>query len=119
MKVTRVYHDEMGETHFEAINIRGEEREDGFFSERMFPSSMVFREYGNVNDFDWHNAPQRLYIVILEGKVQVEVSDGSKRIFEKGDTLLMEDTEGKGHKSSSPDGKGRSTLMIFLDKGSE
>ncbi len=115
MKVTRVYHDETGETHFENVNIKGEQGDVGFMSEPMYPTSMVFRDSGDANDFEWHNAPQRLYIGMLQGKVQIEVSDGEKRIFETGEVLLMADTEGKGHKSTSPDGMGRSTLIIFLD----
>lgn len=114
MKVTRVYHDEMGETHFETAEMAAEEGEIGFLSEQLYPASMVFRDSGSVNDIDWHNASQHLYIVMLEGRVQIEVSDGEKRTFAAGDVLSMEDTAGKGHKSSSPDGKGRSTLNIFM-----
>lgn len=116
MKATRVFHDENGETHFEIITIKGEESASGIFSEKLYPTSMVFRDSGDAIDVEWHNAPQSLYIFMMEGKVKVEVSDGDERIFEAGDVLLMEDTEGKGHKASSPDGKGRSALMVFMDE---
>ncbi len=116
MKYTRVYHDEQGETHFETVNVTGEKTEVGLMSDQWFPKTMTFRDSAGVDDFDWHNAPQSLFIVMLEGKVEIEVSDGDKRIFETGDVLLMEDTAGKGHRSSSPDGKGRSTLLIFMDE---
>ncbi len=43
--------------------------------------------------------------------------DQGETHFDTGDVLLMEDTQGKGHRSGSPDGKGRSTLLIFLDSG--
>ena len=115
MQATRVYNDEFGETHFGLVSIAGEKLDDGFLSEKMHPTSMEFYSTGESADIDWHTAPQRLYIVLLKGQVQIKVSDGEKRLFEAGNILLMEDTEGKGHKSSSPDGKGRSALMICLD----
>jgi len=115
MRYTRVYSDSSGESHFETVTAVGEESAVGLMTEPTYPSSMQFRDSGTANDFEWHNAPQKLYIVMLEGKVKIEVSDGEQRVFGPGEVLLMEDTEGKGHRSSSPDGNSRSTLLLFLD----
>jgi oxalate decarboxylase/phosphoglucose isomerase-like protein (cupin superfamily) len=46
---------------------------------------------------DWHPAPQRQYVIWLEGQLQVEVSDGEVRTFGPGAVVLVEDTWGKGH----------------------
>jgi len=115
MKATRVYCDETGESHFEAINIKGEELNGGFISVKQ-NSSVVFRTIDGSKDIAWHTAPQSLYVILLEGQVQLELSDGDIRVFNMGDVLLMEDIEGKGHKSSSPDGKNRTILMVYLNK---
>ena len=46
---------------------------------------------------DWHPAPQRQFVVILSGQLEIGFEDGSKKIFGPGDALLVEDTTGKGH----------------------
>ena len=48
---------------------------------------------------DWHPAPARQIFFQLSGEIEGEVSDGSKRIFRTGDIFLLEDTDGKGHRS--------------------
>ena len=54
---------------------------------------------------DWHNAPQRRYVVPLSGRFEVEVSsDGTIKSFGPGDILLAEDTTGKGHKTRAVGG---------------
>jgi hypothetical protein len=44
-----------------------------------------------------HNAPRPQWVVVLLGAVEVEVTDGSRRIFRPGDLLRAEDTDGTGH----------------------
>ena len=46
---------------------------------------------------DWHPAPQRQFVVILSGQLEIGFEDGSKKIFGPGDARLVEDTTGKGH----------------------
>jgi quercetin dioxygenase-like cupin family protein len=48
---------------------------------------------------DWHPAPRRQFNFIVAGTVEVEVSDGAVRRFEPGSVLLLEDTEGQGHRT--------------------
>lgn len=48
---------------------------------------------------EWHPAPRRQFIIPLSGEMEFEVSDGEKRTFGPGHILLVEDTDGKGHKS--------------------
>lgn len=44
-----------------------------------------------------HPAPNRQIMTVLNGSLEVSVSDGKVRIFKAGDTVLVEDTSGKGH----------------------
>ncbi len=48
---------------------------------------------------DWHPAPCRQLIFVLVGELETEVSDGEKLLLRPGDFILVEDTNGKGHKS--------------------
>ena len=60
---------------------------------------------------DFHSAPQRQFVFVLVGELEVEVSDGEKRKFGPGDFVLVEDTWGKGHRSWVSSEK-RSTAVV-------
>ena len=115
MKITRLFSDEHGESHFEEIDIPLKSAGDiGSLSDIISVSGMILRENPGDYNYDWHPAPRKQYIVMLEGILVVEVSDGEQRTFPPGDILLVEDTEGKGHKSWIPDGKPRKSLFITI-----
>jgi hypothetical protein len=42
-------------------------------------------------DYDFHTAPARQYIILLDGAIAIETSLGEKREFKAGDVLLVED----------------------------
>lgn len=46
---------------------------------------------------DWHPAPQRQFVIILSGQLQIGFEDGSTKVFGPGDARLVEDITGKGH----------------------
>ena len=46
---------------------------------------------------DWHPAPQRQFVIILSGQLQIGFEDGSTKTFGPGDARLVEDTTGVGH----------------------
>ncbi|MFO1402784.1 MAG: hypothetical protein U1F30_16485 [Steroidobacteraceae bacterium] len=48
---------------------------------------------------DWHTAPQRLYLVVIQGISEVTASDGEVRRFGPGALVLMDDATGKGHQT--------------------
>jgi uncharacterized cupin superfamily protein len=50
---------------------------------------------------DWHPAPQRQFVIILSGQLQIGFEDGSTRVFGPGDARLVEDTTGKGHTTTA------------------
>jgi quercetin dioxygenase-like cupin family protein len=53
------------------------------------------REPGVIQD--WHPAPQRQFVIILSGSLEIGFEDGSKKVFGPGDARLVEDVTGKGH----------------------
>jgi hypothetical protein len=116
MKITRVYTGPDNQSHFEDREIPLKDGgKAGFMSEVMNATGVVFRETDGSYNYDFHNAPQRQYVVNLEGEVEIEVGDGTKRILRSGDILLAEDTTGQGHISRAVGGKPRKSLLITLD----
>ena len=116
MKITRLYTGEDGKSHFEDIEIPLEDQGDIGLLSRLLPASgIIFRETPGDYHYQWHNAPQRQYIVMLEGSVEIEIGDGSKRLFHSGDILLAEDTTGQGHFSRAVEGKLRKSLFIPIE----
>lgn len=69
----------------------------GNYSNKVKVAEMQFRTFFPEAKFDWHTAPQKQYIVYLEGNVSVQASGGETRIFKPGDILLANDITGKGH----------------------
>ncbi|SVE21792.1 uncharacterized protein METZ01_LOCUS474646 [marine metagenome] len=51
----------------------------------------------------------------MEGSVEVEAGDGTKRVFGPGDIMLAEDTTGQGHRSRYLSGNPRRSIFITLD----
>lgn len=115
-QITRVFADEQGESHFEIVDVGlADSGEIGFLSQ-VFPSKgVIFRENDESYDYDWHNAPRRQYIILLDGAIEIEVSDGEIRQFGGGDVLLVEDTTGRGHRTRTTDERKRRSLFILLD----
>lgn len=115
MHITRIYNTPNGTSHFENVDIElTEAGEIGSLSERFAVSGIVFRENPSDYDYDWHNAPQRQYVVMLDGNIEIEVSDGEVRRFTGGDILLVEDTTGRGHKTRTVDGKSRRSVFVVI-----
>jgi hypothetical protein len=113
MRITRIYADPEGESHFEEIEIKLQDAgEIGRLSAPHPVSSVIFRETTPDDDFDWHCAPQRQFIVLLDGAIEIDASDGEKRRFGGGDVLLVEDTTGRGHRTRTVDGRSRRSLFI-------
>ena len=116
MKVTRVYADEHGESHFDERDYPLTPAGPiGALSERVAAKAVVFRETEPGYDYAWHVAPERQFIVMLDGEVEIEVSDGARRTFGGGDVLLMEDTTGRGHRSRHVEPQARRSVFIVLD----
>jgi hypothetical protein len=116
MRVTRVYADAAGESHFGDLDFDlRDQGEIGRLSDWLPVTRLAFRETGAEYDYDWHTAPRRQYIFMLDGHIEIETSDGEKRQFAGGDVLLVEDTTGKGHRSRELSGKPRRSVFVALE----
>jgi len=116
MKITRLYTGTDNESHFEDIEIELESSgEIGQLSEKVNATGIIFRRTEPEYDYDWHNAPERQYIIMLDGAVDVEIGDGTVRRFSTGDILLVEDVDGHGHKSRAVNNEARTSVFVTLD----
>ena len=112
-QVTRIYSDEKGESHFEDVEIPLQHAGDiGSLSEALPAKSIIFREVLPSYDYDFHNAPQKQYIILLDGEIEIETSRGEKRVFGAGKILLVEDTTGKGHRTRNTRPEPRRSVFI-------
>ena len=103
LNYTRLYTDADGVSHFSKGTLE-------FSIEDYAPPAPPLGVYHMVNGKgaslvhiqkgvfeDWHPAPRRQFMFILQGTVEVGVTDGEKRRFEAGSVVLLEDLSGKGH----------------------
>lgn len=116
MHVTRLYSGDDGESHFEDLEIEvGGDAEIGRLSVCIPTTGLVFRETTADYNYGWHNAPQRQYILMLDGSVDITVGSGETRRLNTGDILLCEDTTGRGHVSQAVDGQPRRSVFVTLE----
>lgn len=116
MIITRIYADADGESHFGEMDIGLLDSGPlGRLSRKLPVKSIIFRENDGDYDYDWHHAPGRQYIILLDGEIEIEVSGGEKRTFRGGDVILVEDVTGQGHRTRTTDGRPRRSLFVTLD----
>ncbi len=115
MKITRVYSDVAGESHFEDVEVALKDAGTiGRLSAPWPAESVLFRETEPMYDYDWHCAPHRQFIILLDGEIEIETSDGAHRKFKGGETLLMEDVTGRGHKTKALNNTVRHSIFVRL-----
>jgi quercetin dioxygenase-like cupin family protein len=113
--ITRVYSDNNGDTRFEDIYIPlNEVGEIGKLSEGFPVRNIIFREVDPTYDYNFHNAPQKQYVILIDGGIEIETSLGEKRRFNAGDVLLLEDTDGKGHRTKNLESRKRRSIFITV-----
>lgn len=112
---TRLYSSSDGDSHFEDKTIPMKSSGTiGFLSELFPVKGIIFREVEATYDYDFHNAPQRQFLVLLDGEIEIETSLGEKRTFVAGEVLLLEDVTGKGHRTRNVRQEPRRSLFIPL-----
>jgi hypothetical protein len=101
----RLYSDSAGESHFD--DVTAELSPMGFVADAspLYVSSTIEAKhlafFGADASWssDWHVSRSRNLFVLISGAWEIEASDGEKRVIRPGDTLLVEDTSGRGHRS--------------------
>ena len=97
MKIVRMYTGKDGKTHFEET--KPALKAEGKFSTAdliKVGGAPILRLATGTMPED-HTAPRRQYLVMLEGRVDVISTNGTRRTLETGDILQAEDVTGEGH----------------------
>lgn len=106
MKCLRIYATPDGESHFDEVEIPTQEvrvhpEATPFDASINYAASRIrFTQIpAGMQQVKWHNVPEPVLTVRLNGSVEYETSDGEKRHVQAGQYVLIEDTHGKGHLS--------------------
>ena len=81
------------ESHIEAIDLA----KTPDWTKGLATTQISFRADPIGRYLDWHPAPRRQFVIILSGRLEIGLGDGSKHQFGPGDARLVEDTTGRGH----------------------
>jgi hypothetical protein len=106
--VSRLYADNMGESHFIEETIETQEVNFAPPAPPMYRTDpapargSLFLLLPPDYFGDMHPAPARQIMTLVSGALEVTTSDGAVRHFAPGQTVLVEDTTGKGHATRSP-----------------
>lgn len=114
-KITKILTDDNGDSFFEEETVPlSNAGEIGRLSKKIPAGNIIFREVDALYDWDFHNAPQKQFILLLDGEIEIETSLGEKRYFKAGDVILAEDVTGKGHKTKNIGHTVRRSVFITL-----
>lgn len=115
MHYTRLYSDENGDSFFEHVEVPlHDQGVIGYLSGNFDVKSLQFRLNEADYDWDFHNAPARQFIILLDGEVEITTSSGETRRFSGGDVLLVEDTNGKGHRTKNVKQQIRRSVFVRI-----
>lgn len=109
MKLTRFHTNEHRVSVFSEITLAlPHSRSDAgwtfHLSEAIGAVNVLFVELPAGLDQDWHPAPNRQFVIVLSGRLEVEVASGERRRWGPGEVFLADDTSGQGHLTRVLDG---------------
>jgi hypothetical protein len=115
VNITRIYTGEDGQSHFESLTLPESETEFGWMTAQVPAKGVIFRRTPPGGSIDFHTAPRRQFVVILEGAVEIECGDGTMKSFGAGAVMLADDTTGQGHISRETQSPRRSIFVPVPD----
>ena len=109
MRISRIYSDSEGLSHFGDVDIElgsvayappapPVDISPSFDASRAVLCSFPTGWYG-----DWHPTPRRQLYLHLSGRLEVQVADGETRRLDPGAIVLVEDVDGRGHTTRNID----------------
>lgn len=117
---TRIYSDADGESHFEDVEVPLNEGAMASRSDFIPAAAYQFGFTDKGMDFhtDRHPTTNRHIVIVLQGGVAVEASDGETRWFGPGSPhghiVMLDDTHGKGHLNKGVSADPRYSVTIAL-----
>jgi hypothetical protein len=116
IKCLRIYADEKGESHFGEAEVELTPTDyippaPPLSVSPPFPAArFVFASAPAQYFGDWHPCPCRQLSLVLNGKLEIQASDGEVKHFQPGDFYIQEDTTGKGHRGRTVHG----VLLLYV-----
>ena len=115
--VVRIYSDEKGDSHFEEISVPLKENGSvGSLSDAVAAKEVIFREAETTYDWDFHTAPQKQYIILLDGEI------GKRRLYIKKENFVavtsywLKIRQGKGIKLKTSGRSGEDPFLLLSIK---
>ena len=105
MRYVRLKADKGGESHFEQVAVDLNEADYRppapvlFVSHSYRADGLQFIRLPAGWSGDSIHPPKAQFLICLKGHLEVTASDGEKRTFGPGDSIMMEDISGKGHRT--------------------
>ena len=105
MRYVRLKADKGGESHFEQVAVDLNEADYRppapvlFVSHSYRADGLQFIRLPAGWTGDSIHPPKAQFLICLKGHLEVTASDGEKRTFGPGDSVMMEDISGKGHRT--------------------
>ena len=118
MAIIRIYSGPDGQSHFEDLELRFEDRGDASATAELIPGSgIIVRRFDARRTNPWHHAPGRYAVFTLSGAVDIEIGDGTVRRLCPGDILIAEDRTGQGHVTREVGPASRVSIFVPLGDG--
>jgi len=100
MRVLHMYGGKDGESHLEIIDLPATGGGDGHWVQSRLHATDVEISDALPGDFiDWHGVSTPRFLILLSGRMEIGLGDGSKHLLSKGDIVLADDVTGRGHTS--------------------
>jgi quercetin dioxygenase-like cupin family protein len=115
VRITRVFAGGDEQSHFEDLEVPEEETAQGWLTEWIPATGVMFRHTPPGGSLGFHQAPRRQLVFVLHGAVEIECGDGSVRRLGAGDVLLADDTTGQGHISREVQSPRRTVFVPLPD----
>ncbi len=114
IKQVRLFTGDDGRSHVEQGEVALDPAGRNEASAWMPAGPVRFQEDPPGSALDWHDAPQRQYVITLAGTLEFTTRDGETFTVEPGVVLLAEDTAGTGHRWRLVDDRPWQRLYVQL-----
>jgi hypothetical protein len=116
VKLTRIRAGDDGESHFEEMELPLDTTQRRATSVSLAATSVALGLSAALEPQDWHHAPRRQLVTVLEGLMEIEVGDGSKARFGVGESFVADDLTGRGHLTRDIEGPIRLLYVHLPDE---
>lgn len=97
MRMMRIYTGDDEQSHFEQIEVPFGDGEGRRTTQDFASDTVRFATLPAGVEMDFHHAPARQFVIVLDGELEMSCGDGSRWRGSPGDVFLADDHTGQGH----------------------